>query len=67
MRDLLLAGQRIELNGGDWDVLRDPLTFTLHERRRLQRYLLNLREEVDDPARYLDLLGGLCATPANAQ
>ncbi|MGH2576316.1 MAG: CBS domain-containing protein [Actinomycetota bacterium] len=43
VRDVLLAGQRVELMGGNWAVLRDPLTFTVRERRRLQRYLLVLR------------------------
>lgn len=42
VRDVLLAGQRVELTGGSWVVLRDPLTFTVRERRRLQRYLLTL-------------------------
>ncbi len=43
VRDLLLAGQRVALADGAWVVLRDPLTFTVRERRRLQRYLLELR------------------------
>jgi predicted transcriptional regulator len=43
VRDLLLAGQRVELSQGGWVVLRDPLTFTVRERRKLQRYLLQLR------------------------
>jgi CBS domain-containing protein len=43
VRDVLLAGQRVELTRGNWAVLRDPLTFTVRERRRLQRYLLMLR------------------------
>jgi CBS domain-containing protein len=43
VRDLLLAGQRVTLGAGAWMVLRDPLTFTVRERRRLQRYLLKLR------------------------
>lgn len=42
IRDLLLSGQRIELTGSSWVVLRDPLTFSVRERRRLQRALLNL-------------------------
>ncbi len=42
IRDVLLAGQRVELTDGNWAVLRDPLTFTLRERRRLQRTLLHL-------------------------
>jgi CBS domain-containing protein len=55
VRDVLLAGQRVELTGGNWAVLRDPLTFTVRERRRLQRYLLILRGT--DPAEFE--LGGL--------
>jgi CBS domain-containing protein len=43
VRDVLLAGQRVQLTGGNWAVLRDPLTLTIRERRRLQRYLLILR------------------------
>jgi CBS domain-containing protein len=43
VRDVLLAGQRVQLTGGNWAVLRDPLTLTIRERRRLQRYLLVLR------------------------
>jgi CBS domain-containing protein len=43
VRDLLLAGQRVALADGAWVVLRDPLTFTVRERRRLQRYLLQAR------------------------
>lgn len=44
VRDVLLAGQRVELTDGNWAVLRDPLTFSVRERRRLQRYLLLIRE-----------------------
>jgi CBS domain-containing protein len=43
VRDVLLAGQRVQLTRGNWAVLRDPLTLTIRERRRLQRYLLILR------------------------
>ncbi|MGH3576235.1 MAG: CBS domain-containing protein [Mycobacterium sp.] len=43
VRDLLLAGQRVQLSKGGWVVLRDPLTFAVRERRKLQRYLLQLR------------------------
>ena len=43
VRDVLLAGQRVALTNGAWAVLRDPLTFSVRERRRLQRYLLVLR------------------------
>jgi CBS domain-containing protein len=50
VRDVLLAGQRVELTGGNWAVLRDPLTLTVRERRRLQRYLLILRGT--DPAEF---------------
>lgn len=42
IRDVLLSGQRIELSGDAWAVLRDPLTFSVRERRRLQKALLNL-------------------------
>lgn len=42
IRDLLLSGQRVQLSGQSWAVLRDPLVFTVRERRRLQRALLNL-------------------------
>lgn len=42
IRDLLLSGQRVELSEGAWAVLRDPLTFSVRERRRLQRALLRL-------------------------
>lgn len=55
VRDVLLAGQRVELTDDHWAVLRDPLTFTIRERRRLQRYLLMLRG--DAPAEFE--LGGL--------
>ncbi len=55
VRDVLLAGQRVELTGGNWALLRDPLTFTVRERRRLQRYLLMLRGTA--PAEFE--LGGL--------
>jgi CBS domain-containing protein len=52
VRDLLLAGQRVALADGAWVILRDPLTFTVRERRRLQRYLLQVRgaprPEADD-------------------
>jgi predicted transcriptional regulator len=57
VRDVLLAGQRIALGSDNWAVLRDPLNFTVRDRRKLQRYLLELRgsEEVD--AQLADLLG----------
>ncbi|CAN5762116.1 hypothetical protein BH20ACT23_BH20ACT23_18170 [soil metagenome] len=53
MRDVLLAGQRVELANGSWAILRDPLTFTVRERRVLHRYLQKLRganpnADVDD-------------------
>jgi CBS domain-containing protein len=54
VRDVLLAGQRIELTPGNWAVLRDPLTFTIRERRQLQRYLLMLR---DSPPPEFELAG----------
>lgn len=43
VRDVLLAGQRVGLTGDHWAVLRDPITFTIRERRRLQHQLLTLR------------------------
>lgn len=52
IRDLLLAGQRVPLASGHWAVLRDPLTFTIRERRRLQRCLLELEA---GPASQLDV------------
>ena len=63
VRDLLLAGQRVALADGTWVVLRDPLTFTVRERRRLQRYLLQFRgsprpdAEDADPPGLADLAG----------
>ena len=54
VRDVLLAGQRVELTPGNWAVLRDPLTFTIRERRQLQRYLLALR---DSPPSEFELSG----------
>jgi len=54
VRDVLLAGQRVELTPGNWAVLRDPLTFTIRERRQLQRYLLTLR---DSPPSEFELSG----------
>ncbi len=54
VRDILLAGQRVELTPGNWAVLRDPLTFTIRERRQLQRYLLMLR---DTPPSEFELAG----------
>lgn len=56
IRDVLLAGQRIQLGDGQWAVLRDPLTFSVRERRRLQRYLLALRGTPEDEADVTDLL-----------
>jgi hypothetical protein len=52
VRDLLVAGQRVELADGNWAVLRDPVTFTVRERRKLQRMLLQVR---GDGAGDLDL------------
>jgi CBS domain-containing protein len=43
IRDLLLAGHRVELTAGNWAILRDPRTFPIRERRRLQRRLLEAR------------------------
>jgi CBS domain-containing protein len=47
VRDVLLAGQLVQLGSGHWAVLRDPLTFTVRERRKLQRHLLSLRGSAD--------------------
>ncbi len=58
IRDVLLAGQRIELSEGSWAVLRDPLTFTVRERRRLQRLLLDL-DRVPTPRLDVDALTGV--------
>jgi CBS domain-containing protein len=57
VRDVLLAGQRVELDDGNWAVLRDPVTFTVRERRKLQRYLLELRGTPETTAELVDLLG----------
>jgi CBS domain-containing protein len=57
VRDVLLAGQRIELGDGNWAVLRDSLNFTVRERRKLQRYLLELRDSPESDAFLVDLLG----------
>jgi CBS domain-containing protein len=54
VRDVLLAGRRVTLTPGSWAVLRDPLTFTIRERRQLQRYLLMLR---DSPPSQFELSG----------
>ena len=56
VRDLLLAGQRVQLGNRQWAVLRDPLTFTVRERRKLQRYLLEVRDLGADES-VNDLLG----------
>jgi CBS domain-containing protein len=61
VRDVLLAGQRVPLTSGGWAVLRDPLTFTIRERRKLQRYLLGTRG-ADTEATMADLLGLLIGT-----
>ncbi len=52
IRDVLLAGQRIDLGGGHWAVIRDPMGYTVRERRRLQRHLLQLGA---GPTQTLDL------------
>jgi CBS domain-containing protein len=59
IRDVLLAGQRVELADGHWAVLRDPLNFTVRERRKLQRYLLELRGTPEEDADLVDLTGVL--------
>jgi CBS domain-containing protein len=57
VRDVLLAGQQVELTDGHWVVLRDPLTFTIRERRRLQRYLLILRGQAPAEFELAGLIG----------
>jgi hypothetical protein len=42
-------------------ILRDPETFTIRERRRLQRYLLELRDGPDDSVE--NLIGLLTEGP----
>jgi CBS domain-containing protein len=56
IRDVLLAGQRVQLGDGKWAVLRDPLAFSVRERRKLQRYLLALRGIPEGDADLVDLL-----------
>lgn len=46
IRDLLLAGERLELSEGNWAILRNPLAFTVRERRVLHRCLQKLRGAV---------------------
>ncbi|MGQ0837225.1 CBS domain-containing protein [Actinokineospora sp.] len=58
VRDVLLAGQRVPLGDGEWAVLRDPLTFSIRERRKLQRYLLGARGSTDNLVDLLGLLVG---------
>ncbi|MBA2725752.1 MAG: CBS domain-containing protein [Actinobacteria bacterium] len=59
IRDVLLAGQRIEFGDGGWALLKDPLSFSMRERRVLHRHLQKLRDserdgtEVDDLIRLL--------------
>ena len=57
VRDVLLAGQRVELTQGNWVVLRDPLTFTIRERRQLQRYLLMVRGTKESEFELAGLIG----------
>jgi CBS domain-containing protein len=57
IRDVLLAGQRVQLADGHWAVLRDPLNFTVRERRKLQRYLLELRGNAEADADLTDMMG----------
>lgn len=57
VRDVLLAGQRVQLGDGQWAVLRDPLTFSVRERRKLQRYLLETRGDLAADDSLADLLG----------
>lgn len=56
IRDVLLTGQRIDLSDGGWAVLRDPLSFTMRERRMLHRYLQNLRDNVSNGTAADDLI-----------
>lgn len=74
IRDVLLAGQRVELSDGNWAVLRDPLAFTVRERRRLQRTLLGLDggalDEADLDGLVAELVGSWsfdAAVPKNAE
>jgi CBS domain-containing protein len=62
IRDLLLAGQRVPLADGHWAVLRDPLTFTVRERRRLQRQLISLGGGRPDELDLGELVALLVAT-----
>lgn len=62
IRDLLLAGQRVPLTDGEWVVLRDPLTFTVRERRRLQRALLQLEPGPLEDADLIDVIAVLVAS-----
>lgn len=57
VRDLLLSGQRVELGEGQWALLRDPMTFTVRERRKLQRCLLELRGPAPADRELTALLG----------
>lgn len=43
MRDVFLAGERLELSDDNWAILRNPLAFTVRERRVLHRGLQKLR------------------------
>lgn len=49
IRDLLLAGERLELSDKNWAILRNPLAFTVRERRVLHRCLQKLRGADDAP------------------
>lgn len=62
IRDLLLAGQRVPLTQGAWAVLRDPLTFSIRERRRLQKYLIDLEAGPASDADVGDLTGLVVAS-----
>jgi hypothetical protein len=61
IRDLLLAGQRVPLSEDNWAVLRDPLTFTVRERRRLQRHLIGLGGGTPDEMRLDELIALMVA------
>lgn len=56
IRDLLLAGRRIDIGDGAWAVIRDPLSFTMRDRRVLHRALQKLRDSAWDEAATDDLI-----------
>lgn len=56
IRDVLLAGERLELSNQNWAILRNPLAFTVRERRVLHRCLKKLRD-AGSAAKVDELLG----------